>query len=221
MSDVPRPKSNGQFPTSDIGHRTADIRVGIAWQGASSYRGDRQRSIPLAQFAPLARVPALQLISLQKNLKNEGGMNHACSVSSFILHPSSFGFDDTKGAFVDTSAIIMSLDLVITSDTSVAHVAGALGIPVWLALSQVPDWRWLLEREDSPWYPTMRLFRQTRYGHWEDVFDRMAAELAKLITAANHHAYRGYSVRPGRAIPSSGQLGSSGTPLPANHPGRT
>jgi hypothetical protein len=198
------------------------LLVGIAWQGASSYRGDRQRSIPLAQFASLARVPTVRLISLQKRLKDEGGtMNHGCSVSSFILHPSAFGFDDAFGAFVDTSAIMMSLDLIITSDTSVAHVAGALGVPVWLALSQVPDWRWLLEREDSPWYPTMRLFRQTRYGQWEDVFGRMAAELAKLTAAANHHAYRGHSVRAGRAVPSSGQLGPSGTPLPANHPGRS
>jgi hypothetical protein len=73
-----------------------------------------------------------------------------------------------------------SLDLVVTSDTSIAHLAGALGVPVWLAVTLIPDWRWLLGREDSPWYPTMRLFRQTRKGDWDSVFERMAGELRHL-----------------------------------------
>jgi ADP-heptose:LPS heptosyltransferase len=82
---------------------------------------------------------------------------------------------------MDTAALMMNLDLVITSDTAIAHLAGALGIPVWVALPRVPDWRWLLEREDTPWYPTMRLFRQRRYGHWEDVFDDMIEEMKKKL----------------------------------------
>jgi hypothetical protein len=81
---------------------------------------------------------------------------------------------------MDTAAVIQHLDLVISSDTAVPHLAGALAVPVWVALSLVPDWRWMLQREDCPWYPTMRLFRQTQYGIWDDVFDRMARELKQL-----------------------------------------
>jgi len=79
--------------------------------------------------------------------------------------------------WVDTAALMCALDLVITVDTAIAHLAGALGVAVWVALPLGPDWRWLLGREDSPWYPTMRLFRQTRLGHWPDVFERIAAEV--------------------------------------------
>ena len=82
---------------------------------------------------------------------------------------------------MDTAAIMMNLDLVVSMDTSVAHLAGALGVPVWVALTMAPDWRWLLNREDSPWYPTMRLFRQRRFGDWNDVFERMALELKALV----------------------------------------
>ena len=81
---------------------------------------------------------------------------------------------------MDTAAIVKNLDLVVTVDTAVAHLAGALGTPVWLALPFVPDWRWLLEREDSPWYPTARLFRQTKRGNWQDVFRRIADAVRKL-----------------------------------------
>jgi hypothetical protein len=83
--------------------------------------------------------------------------------------------DEDGRAFCETAAVMKNLDLVITSDTSTAHLAGALGVPTWLALQHVPDWRWLLEREDSPWYPTMRLFRQTRPGDWQGVFARITA----------------------------------------------
>ena len=81
---------------------------------------------------------------------------------------------------MDTAAAMKALDLIITSDSAVAHLAGALGVAVWVALPWIPDWRWLLDRQDSPWYPTMRLFRQTRAGDWGEVFARMAAELASL-----------------------------------------
>ena len=79
---------------------------------------------------------------------------------------------------MDTAAIMMHLDLVITSDTAIAHLAGGLGVPVWLATAYAPDWRWMIGREDSPWYPTMRLFRQTQVARWDDVFERMARALA-------------------------------------------
>jgi hypothetical protein len=83
--------------------------------------------------------------------------------------------------FLDTAAVMMNLDLVITADTATAHLAGALGVPVWVALPFAPDWRWLLRREDSPWYPTLRLFRQAQPGDWDGVFERMASELRKLV----------------------------------------
>ena len=90
-------------------------------------------------------------------------------------------FDAGDDAFVDTAAAMTCLDLVITCDTSVAHLAGALAVPVWVALKRDAEWRWLTERSDSPWYPTMRLFRQTRRGVWSDVFEAMAAEIAELV----------------------------------------
>ena len=156
----------------DIGSRTSDIghlfRVGIAWQGSPTFRGDRERSVPLAQFAPLARVPGVQLISLQKG----NGTEQLADVSSqFSVRDMGDNLDAIGGAFMDTAAIMMNLDLVISSDTAIAHLAGALGVAVWVALPLVPDWRWQLERADNPWYPSMRLFRQTRLGFWDDVFE--------------------------------------------------
>ena len=92
------------------------------------------------------------------------------------------GFDNGPDAFIDTAAIMSNLDLIITSDTSIAHLAGALGRPIWVALKHVPDWRWLLDRQDSPWYPTMRLFRQQTPGDWKFVFAKIAQELRSLMS---------------------------------------
>jgi len=188
--------------TSDIGHRTSDFLVGIAWQGNPAFRGDRQRSIPLGHLAPLAQVEGVQLISLQKGAGTDGLKQLRIAdcglrierqetkplLESAIRNPQSAildlgsRLDEASGAFMDTAAVMMNIDLVISADTAVAHLAGALGIPVWVALPLVPDWRWLLERDDSPWYPTMRLFRQTRNGHWEDVFERIAEELKAVVS---------------------------------------
>ncbi len=150
------------------------LRVGIAWQGRVNFRGDRFRSIPLAQFAPLASVPGVQLFSLQKGPGSEQLPAVAASLAVVDLASE---LDLSGGAFLDTAAAMQALDLVVTSDTAIAHLAGALGVPVWLALSYAPDWRWMLERDDTPWYPTMRLFRQHTLGDWPPVFARMAAEL--------------------------------------------
>jgi tetratricopeptide (TPR) repeat protein len=155
------------------------FKIGIAWQGTPTFRSDRQRSIPLAHFGRLAQVEGVSLISLQKG---PGTDQLQAVVGQFPVLDLGNQLDEASGAFMDTAAIMKNLDLVITSDTAVAHLAGALGVPVWVALPLVPDWRWLLQRPDSPWYPTMRLFRQTRYGHWDDVFDQMAAELRVLAT---------------------------------------
>jgi Tfp pilus assembly protein PilF len=146
-------------------------RVGIAWQGFSGRFEDRGRSIPLTAFAPLAAVPNIRLISLQNG---EGEEQIAGAGFALETLP---GLDAGPDAFLDTAAVIMALDLIITSDTSIAHLAGALGRPVWVALRHVPDWRWMLDRSDSPWYPTMKLFRQQIDGAWEAVFAEMAMAL--------------------------------------------
>jgi hypothetical protein len=131
----------------------------------------------LREFAPLARVPGVRLVSLQKGFGSEQLRDVG---PAWQIHDPGERLD-AAGAFVDTAAVMMHLDLVVTSDTAVAHLAGALGVPVWVALSVGPDWRWLLGREDSPWYPTMRLFRQTRPHDWDEVFERMAAELKRRV----------------------------------------
>ena len=157
------------------------FKVGIAWQGSQKYRWDHKRSPPLAQFEPLARVPGVQLYSLQKGHGSEqlGQVAHRFAVVDLGSR-----LDEQAGPFMDTAAVMKNLDLVISSDTSIPHLAGALGVPVWVATPRVPDWRWLREREDSPWYPTMRLFRQSKHGDWESVFRRMADELERLVAPA-------------------------------------
>jgi Flp pilus assembly protein TadD len=149
------------------------FRVGIAWQGFSGRREDKGRSVPLAVFRALADVPGVRLISLQKGEGEEQIPDAGFKVETLD------GLDDGPDAFIDTAAVMMNLDLIVTSDTSIAHLAGALGRPVWLALRRVPDWRWMLDRVDSPWYPAMRLFRQSGDGDWLPVFAAMAGALPR------------------------------------------
>jgi len=153
---------------------SGSISIGICWQGNPARKIDARRSIPLAAFAPLARIPGVRLISLQRThgLEQLQGLPEGMQVTV-----PGVGFDDGPDAFVDTAGLMQGLDLVITSDTSIAHLAGALGRPVWVGLQWMPEWRWMLERSDSPWYPTMRLFRQTVRGDWASVFEAMAAAL--------------------------------------------
>jgi tetratricopeptide (TPR) repeat protein len=178
------------------------FKIGICWQGNSKYRADRCRSIPLRYFAPLARVPGVRLLSLQKG---EGTEQVSQVRDLFHVVDLSPELDETTGQFLDTAAVMQCLDLVVTSDTAVAHLAGALGVPVWLALPYAPDWRWLLVRLDSPWYPSMRLFRQKAIGDWSEVFERMAvvlldqsnpnergAELLKLNLGCGKNPVAGY-----------------------------
>jgi Flp pilus assembly protein TadD len=155
------------------------FKVGIAWQGSTKYRKDHARSVPLAHFAALARVPGVRLVSLQKGpgLAQLGRVDFPVA----DLGPT---FDGHAGPFMDTAAVMTGLDLVVTSDTVIPHLAGALGVPTWVALPAVPDWRWLLDREDSPWYPTLRLFRQERAGDWETLFARIATELGRVAAGA-------------------------------------
>lgn len=159
---------------------SATLRVGVAWQGNQHWQGDdRTRSVPLRAFAPLARVPGVMLVSLQK----EAGLEQLANLPAGVwVETLGSDFDAGPDAFVDTASVMMHLDLVVTSDTAVAHLAGALGRPVWIALRHVPEWRWMLDREDSPWYPTARLFRQRAPGDWDEVFVRIAGELARFAT---------------------------------------
>src|SRR5262249_47019146 len=108
--------------------------------------------------------------------------------------------DETSGPFLDTAAVMKNLDLVITVETALAHLAGALGIPVWLPLSALAHFTWLLEREDCPWYPTLRLFRQAQFGEWNSVFERMARELGKLASQPRRAATVYVEVAPGELL---------------------
>jgi Family of unknown function (DUF6165) len=108
--------------------------------------------------------------------------------------------DETSGAFMDTAAVMKNLDLIVTSDTAIAHLAGALGVPVWVAISYIPDWRWLMQRDDSPWYPTMRLFRQREAGNWAELFDRIAAELKKLTSKQSGVRSVSVEISPGELL---------------------
>jgi tetratricopeptide (TPR) repeat protein len=154
------------------------FRVGLSWHGSSHSKSDLSRNAPLASLAPLAAIDGVRLISLQKNV---GAEQVGLAPSRIQIETLGDDFDAGPDAFVDTAAIIENLDLVITVDTSIAHLAGALGKPVWIAIKNVPEWRWLLDRDDSPWYPTAHLFRQSSRGRWSDVFERMAQGLGVLL----------------------------------------
>jgi tetratricopeptide (TPR) repeat protein len=162
------------------------FKVGVVWGGNPAHNNDAKRSIALEKLSPLAGVPGVSFYSLQFG----GGEQEAERVSPLRLKSLSQGVRD----FSDTAALAARLDLILTVDTSVAHLCGALGLPVWVLLPFVPDWRWLLEREDSPWYPTMRLFRQKAPGDWEEVVLRVREALA---LAAAHHAGCGGVGSPG------------------------
>lgn len=153
------------------------LKVGIAWQGNPDHQADRMRSVPLSEFAPLGQVGGVRLFSLQKGHGREQLADATRKIDVVDFGPE---FDASGGAFMDTAAVLKNLDLLITSDTAIAHVAGALGVPVWVVLSYVPDWRWLLDRDDSPWYPTMRLFRQPKVGDWASVFQEIAGQLERM-----------------------------------------
>jgi tetratricopeptide (TPR) repeat protein len=149
------------------------FKVGIAWQGSTSHAWDGHRSVNLALFEELAKVPGVRLISLQKGAGSQQMQEVANRFSVTDLGE----LDRTTGAFMDTAAIMRSLDLVISVDTAIAHLAGGLNVPTWLPLHHTPDWRWLRVRGDSPWYPSARLFRQPSSGNWAPVFTEMAEAL--------------------------------------------
>jgi len=161
---------------TDGGRRTKPFLIGIAWQGNPGHSDDRWRSFRLSHFAPLAELPEVRLISLQTShgldqLETAGGPLRVVNLRG-----------RRSRDFMETAAIMAHLDLVITPDTAVAHLAGGLGRRVWVGLSTVSEWRWPADRDTSPWYPTARLFRQTTHGDWDGVFRRMANELEREFT---------------------------------------
>jgi FkbM family methyltransferase len=175
-------------------------KIGIAWQGNPKHQADRMRSIPLDAFLPLAKLKGFQLFSLQKG---PGEEQLETLAGRLDIVPLGHCLDEGEGAFMDTAAVLQNLDLLITSDTAIAHVAGALGVRTWVALSHVPDWRWLLDRDDSPWYPTMRLFRQREVGEWGNVFKLISEALLErfpIITRRGPEDYRVAASGPNRLV---------------------
>ncbi|WP_136419775.1 tetratricopeptide repeat-containing glycosyltransferase family protein [Herbaspirillum sp. ST 5-3] len=158
-----------------LGHGTLP-RVGIAWAGSLIHENDRNRSIALSVFSRIVSRHA-QFASLQKEVRESDKAE--LGRRGDILF-----FGDFLDDFADTAALVESMDLVITVDTSVAHLAGALGKPVWILLPFIPDWRWMLDRSDSPWYPSARLFRQPRMGDWDSVIAAVANELGRFAKDA-------------------------------------
>jgi Flp pilus assembly protein TadD len=155
------------------------FKIGINWQGNPSSPADRGRSFPVREFSRIASLRGVRLISLQYDAGSE--QLHSLPDG---MHVETLGDDFNRGpdAFLDSAAAMECLDLVITSDTAVAHLAGALARPTWVALMSVPDWRWLQGRADSPWYPTLRLFRQPQRSRWDAVFDEIYAALVARLT---------------------------------------
>ena len=158
--------------------RPGELKVGIAWQGSPQQGRDFVRSCPLATLLPLAYVPGISLFSLQ--VGGIGPRERELLEQTAAIVDLGTRFQD----FSDTAAVLTRLDLVITVDTAVSHLAGALGRPVWTLLCHTPDWRWLLERTDCPWYPTMQLFRQPKWGDWETVVDRVKHALSEFVESS-------------------------------------
>jgi tetratricopeptide (TPR) repeat protein len=148
------------------------LRVGLVWSGKPSHRNDHNRSIAFARLAPLLAQDSVNFVSLQREVRDT---DKTALSTSAVLRP-----DLDSADFADTAAIIETLDLVIAVDTAVAHLSGARGKPLWLLLPFSPDWRWMLDRDDSPWYPAARLFRQPRIADWGSVIARLRETLASL-----------------------------------------
>lgn len=157
------------------------LKVGLCWQGNKEYVGDHDRSMALSTLAPLLNIQDVHFYSLQKG---EGAQQILQLPSAMSIEDIGSRLDCGHDAFVETAAFMTHLDLVISTDTSIPHLAGAMGRPVWLLLSASPEWRWFREGEASPWYPSMKLFRRDAGEHWGGLLERVAAALA--LVAADH-----------------------------------
>lgn len=150
--------------------KSSKLKIGIAWAGNPNQENDKNRSAAFENFKCLKEIPGIQIYSLQKG-----------DAAKQMNDEEIVDLSKETTNFEETAAIIENLDLIISVDTSIAHLAGALGKPVWTLLTSIPDWRWLLERKDCPWYPTMRLFRQKTKGDWNSLFEEVNEELKKLL----------------------------------------
>jgi tetratricopeptide (TPR) repeat protein len=157
-----------------VHQRSSVVKIGLVWSGNPKYGKDQYRSLPPGVFSSLANMDEVLFYSLQKGVAGAQVEELAREIKIIDCTEDIHNFSDTAG-------LIEHLDLIISVDTAVAHLAGAMGKPVWTLLPFSPDWRWMLDREDSPWYPTMRLFRQPAPGDWGSVMERVAAELKRFI----------------------------------------
>jgi hypothetical protein len=172
---TPPPALVAEWKTRLDGLVKPGFRVGITWAGDPANENDRHRSVRPQSFAPVLAVPGVQFIGIQKRCIPEDRA-YAAQVGLPVL-------SDELESFADTAAVMANLDLIISVDASVCHVAGATGRPTWTLLFDPPEWRWLVGRQDTPWYPTMRLFRQPRPGAWAPVFESVAKALAERVAA--------------------------------------
>jgi tetratricopeptide (TPR) repeat protein len=169
------------------------LKIGVAWQGNPKHERDFRRSFGLVRLAAVAAVPDVQLMSLQRGFGEDDVAEFA---AVWPVHDPRGRLDEKAAPFLEIAAIIANLDLVIACDSAIAHLAGALGTPVWIALPYCPDWRWFLERTDSPWYPTARLFRQANLDDWDSVFEPMALALREREAVPRNVAARPAAPRP-------------------------
>ncbi|SPE20562.1 putative TPR repeat protein [Burkholderiales bacterium] len=173
--DVPYLRADPTLATAwleRLGPRTSRPRIGIAWRGSPDHVKDRFRSLALTQLSPLARLD-IELIGLQKDVP--------AAECADVEHLGICNFGEALLDFADTAALLDSVDLVVSADTAVAHLAGAMGKPVWIFIPFAPDWRWMLDRTDSPWYPTARLFRNSTHGDWSAAVADVVAALRGLF----------------------------------------
>ncbi len=171
-------------PASTPTTAATGLKIGLVWAGNPGHKNDRDRSCPFSHFQPLLQLPHTTFYSLQKGTAAQAAQTSPASLLPLTAAPSLLhDLSPQLHDFADTAAAIADLDLVITVDTAVAHLAGALGKPVWVLLAFAPDWRWLLDRTDSPWYPTLRLFRQASPGDWEGVFAQVKTALQAQLAA--------------------------------------
>jgi hypothetical protein len=154
------------------------FKIAICWQGNPKNKIDVGRSFPVSLLEDISKINGVRLISLQKNEGVEQTKNLPVGMKIENLPDD---FDSGENAFLDSVAVMRCVDLVITSDTALTHLAGSLGVKTWLPLRYLPDWRWLLDRDDSPWYPSMKIYRQVKIGDWSSVFNEIETELKNLV----------------------------------------
>jgi hypothetical protein len=171
LETIPSPEGYlSAEPDPQFMSASKNLRIGVAWSGNPHHKGDATRSMPLEALAPLASVPGLSLISLQKG----AGVEQLSPLKDRLpIHDGA----STHADMFETAALVRTLDLVLSVDTSIAHLAGAMAKPVWIMLPWVADWRWMEQRADSPWYRSARLFRQNAAGDWASVAEQIVAAL--------------------------------------------